>query len=115
MPLHPGLPLGTRNAPTQSEASINPTTRGTDRSLNMDPGMKKRVTASVTFVNSSTNQLQAAGGTFANFAVGDTILVEGANLNNGTWLVNATDASTYLQVNGGVKNEGPITVTVRAI
>src|SRR5579872_3040593 len=115
MPIHPGLPLGTRNVPTQTENSLPPTTRSASQSLTRDPGMSKNVTASVTFVNSGTNQLQAAGGTFAAFVAGDTVLVEGANLNNGTFEVLATDASTYLQVAGGVKNEGPVTVTVRAI
>lgn len=115
MPIHPGLPLGTRQAPTQSQNSTNPTSLGVTQSLSTDPGMAKRVVASITFVSGSS-QLQASGGTFAAFAVGDTIEVEGSNLNNGTFLVNATDGSTYLQVNGGVKNEGPVAgVTVRAI
>lgn len=114
MPISPHLPLGTRLAPSSSQQTILPTRGSVTRSYSADPGMKKRVTASVTFV-AGANQLQAAAATFANFAAGDTVEVEAANLNNGVFLVTATDASTQLTVAGGVKNEGPITVTIRAI
>jgi hypothetical protein len=120
MPFRPGLPLGTRNAPTCTENSIPPTTRSVTASYSADLGMTKRVVASITFVNGATNQLQAANGTFpaTTWAVGDTIMVEGANLNNGTFQVIGVDATNgaFLTVQGGVKAEGPVAnVTVRAI
>jgi len=86
------------------------------RSYTRDLGMTKRVVASCTFVNGATKQIQAANGAFANtFAVGDPILVEGANLNNGFFTVTALDGvnNAYLGVDPGPKNEGPIAVTIR--
>lgn len=81
-----------------------------------DPGMKKLVTASCTFVNSATKQIQAANGTFTGrFVAGDEILVEGANLNQGYFTVTGIDATNgaYIVVSPSCKNEGPVTVTIR--
>ena len=83
------------------------------KSHTRDVGMTKNVTAAITFVGGGTSQLQAAGGTFAAFAAGDDIQVEGGNLNNGFFHVKSTDASTQLTVDPPPKAEGPITVTVR--
>lgn len=82
-----------------------------------DIGLAKNVTAAITFVNGATKQLQAANGTFAAFVVGDQILVEGTNLNNGRQIVTAIDAvnSAFLTVDPGPNNEGPIAATVRTI
>jgi hypothetical protein len=80
-----------------------------------DPGLSKLATASMTFVNSAAQQVQAANGTFPNFAVGDEIEVVGAVLNSGYFIVTAIDDvnQSYLTLLGGVKDEGPITATVR--
>ena len=83
------------------------------RSHTRDVGMSKNVTASITFVGGGTNQLQAAGGTFAAFAAGDEILVENTNLNNGYFKVISTDASTQLTVDPPPMAEGPISAVVR--
>ena len=82
---------------------------------NADRGLSKTATASMTFVNSATNQVQAANGTFPNFAVGDEIEVIGAVLNSGYFVVTAIDGAnqSFLTLLGGVKNEGPISATVR--
>jgi hypothetical protein len=82
--------------------------------LTRDLGMSKLVSASLTFVNSTTKQVQGAASTFTNFAVGDTILVEGTNLNNGYHNVIATDTSTYLTLAASPQNEGPISCTIRS-
>lgn len=90
--------------------------QGSDtRSRNQDPGMTKRVVASITFVSAS-GQAQAANGTFANtFAVGDPLLIQDAVLNTGFFNITALDAvnSSYLVLDPPPKDEGPITVTLR--
>lgn len=90
--------------------------QGSDtRSRNQDPGMSKRVVASVTFVSAS-GQAQAANGTFAGtFAVGDPLLVQDAALNNGFFNITALDGvnNSYLTLDPPPKDEGPITVMLR--
>lgn len=85
------------------------------KSFTRDVGLSKNVAASITFVGGGTNQLQAAGGTFAAFAAQDEILVEGVNLNNGYFTVLSTDGSTQLTVDPPPKAEGPLTATVRTV
>jgi len=89
--------------------------RSINYSHNADKGLSKLATASMTFVNSGTNQVQAANGTFPSFAVGDEIEVIGAVINSGYFIVTAIDGTnqSYLTLLGGVKNEGPVTCTVR--
>lgn len=79
-----------------------------------DVGMNKNVTASITF-NNGANQIQAANGTFSAFAVGDPILIEGTNLNNGFETVTAIDTvnGAYLVTDSVPKQEGPINATIR--
>jgi hypothetical protein len=81
--------------------------RSINYSHNADKGLSKLATASMTFV--------AANGTFPNFAVGDEIEVIGAVINSGYFIVTAIDGTnqSYLTLLGGVKNEGPISCTVR--
>lgn len=107
--------VGTRSKQTFRQEHIGALSE--TRTHQQDIGMTKRVVASCTFVDSGTEQIQAANGTFANFAVGDDILVEGTNLNNGAFHVNAIDGTnhSYLTLDQGVKNEGPLSCTVRAL
>lgn len=95
----------------------HPPTETFDRTLTRDVGLNKNVTASITFVAATTSQLQAANGTFANFAVGDPIMVEGTNLNNGKFTVTGIDGTnqSYLTVDVPPKNEGPVNATVRTV
>jgi hypothetical protein len=88
-----------------------------DRGMQQDPGMTKRVVASITFVASPTSQLQAANGTFTNFAVDDIISIEGTNVNNAIRTVQGIDATnqSYLTVDVPPKTEGPVTATVRVL
>ncbi len=111
----PEFMQGTRTK--QNFAQLHPTQQSVTESFTRDVGLSKNVTASVTFVNSSTKQLQAANGTFAAFALNDQILVEGTNLNNGIFLVTAIDGTNhaFLTVDNSPKNEGPITATVRSL
>lgn len=107
--------IGTRTKQSIRQEHLD--TRSETASHSADLGMTKRVSASITF-SAASGQLQAANGTFANFAVGDDILVEGANLNNGRFHVNAIDGTNhaFLTVDGGVKNEGPVAnVLVRSV
>jgi hypothetical protein len=92
--------------PSESESSTH--TR--------DVGMTKNVTASCTFVNSTTKQVQAANGTFAAFALNDLILVERTNHNNGDFVVTAIDTvnQAYLTLAPSPSNEGPLTATIRS-
>jgi hypothetical protein len=94
---------------------LAPAGRSVNYTHNADKGLLKTATASMTFVNSATNQIQAANGTFTNFAVGDEIEVIGANLNSGFFIVTSIDATNhaFLTLLNGVKNEGPISCTVR--
>lgn len=105
---------GTRTSQTTLQGAS--TSSGVTRSLNTDKGLNKLVTAAITFVAAS-KQLQAANGTFNNFAVNDAILVEGTNLNNGIFTVAAIDAvnHAFLTVINPPKNEGPLSASVRAI
>lgn len=86
------------------------------RTHTRDVGMTKLVTASATFVNSTTAQAQAATGTFAPFQLNDIVLVERANLNNGFFTVTGLDSvnHAYLVLDPSPKNEGPLTVTIRS-
>lgn len=79
-----------------------------------DLGMSKNVTASTTFA-AGTGKATAAAATFAAFAVGDDVVVEGTNTNNGYFHVIATDASTFITLDPPPKNEGPVSATVRSL
>jgi hypothetical protein len=98
-----------------NQLMINPDQGTVTRSLTRDLGMKKNVTGSFTFVNSTTKQIQGAASSFSAFAVGDEIMIEGTNLNNGFHTVVGIDtvSGTYLTLAASPKNEGPITCTVR--
>lgn len=111
----PELMQGTRTK--QNFANQHPAETSVTSSLNTDKGLSKNVTASITFVNSATKQLQAANGTFNNFPINELILVEKTNLNNGIFTVVAIDAANhaFLTVDNPPKNEGPITATVRSL
>jgi hypothetical protein len=111
------LRQGTRQSQTTRQEHA--ATRSSNLSYTRDVGLSKLVTASITFVNSVTNQLQAANGTFNNFVVGDTIRVNGAVLNNFIEaVVTAIDTvnHAFLTIGDvGLKAEGPITCTVRTV
>jgi hypothetical protein len=86
------------------------------RTFTRDLGMTKLVTASITFT-SSNGRATGANGTFptSGFIVGDDVLIEGANLNNGYFHITGLDATnqSYLVLDPPPANEGPITVTLR--
>jgi hypothetical protein len=104
---------GTRNPPSTSR---NGTLEGGSitRAMTGDLGMSKNVTASVTFASAGA-RATAANGTFAAFAARDEIQVEGANLNNGYFVVTGIDGTNhaFLVLDPAPKNEGPVTVTIR--
>ena len=104
---------GTRTR--QNQMTIAPPGEAMTRGYTRDVGMSKNITASCTFVNSTTKQVQAANGTFAAFAVNDVILVEGVNLNNGFFTVTGLDTTnqSYLVLSPSPKNEGPLSATIR--
>lgn len=80
-----------------------------------DKGMKKNVTASITFA-AATARATGANGTFTGtFALNDPVLVGGANLNNGFFTVTGLDGvnGAYLVLDPPPKDEGPISVTLR--
>lgn len=106
--------LGTRTL--QGQRREHPPGPSRTSGLTRDVGMSKNVTASITF-SASSQQLQAANGTFANFVAGDPIFVEDTNLNNGEFIITAIDATnqSYLTVDPPPKNEGPLSAVVRTI
>lgn len=105
------LALGSRSMQLMRKERI---TQGSEtRTHSLDIGMSKRVVASVTFAGSTVT---GANGTFTNtFAVGDPLLVEGVNLNNGFFTVIGLDAvnAAFLTLDPPPKAEGPITATLR--
>jgi len=84
------------------------------KSLSTDQGLSKLAAASMTFVAGSA-QVQAANGTFAAFAVQDSVIVLGTNSNNGDFTVTGIDSTnqSYLVLDPPPKSEGPVTATVR--
>lgn len=93
-----------------------PPSRALTRSYSADKGLKPRVApgVAITFVGAATSQAQATGGTFANFAVGQNLRINGSASNNGEYRVTATDASTQITLSPPPKAEGPIsTVEIR--
>ncbi len=104
------IQVGTRSRANQlhNEPPGTSMTRGFSR----DVGMSKLATASMTF---GSGEVSAANGTFPSFVVGDLVLVEGVNLNNGYFTVTAIDGTnhSFLTLSPAPKAEGPLTATVR--
>lgn len=104
--------IGTRTAATLRKERID---AGSDtRSHRCDLGMTKNVTASLTFT--TDGKITGANGTFtATFAVGDPVLVQKTNLNNGYFTVTALDGvnAAYITVDPPPKAEGPLSTTIR--
>lgn len=105
--------LGTR---TRQNFEQERTDQGSDtRSHTRDVGMTKNVAASLTFA-AATGRATGANGTFTGtFAVGDPVLVQATNLNNGFFIVTGLDGvnAAYLVLDPPPKNEGPISATLR--
>lgn len=104
--------LGTRTRQTERQGHAPGTSQ--TKSFSRDVGMSKNVAASIAFVP-GTAQITAANGTFAAFAVGDPVLIQGTNLNNGYFAVTGIDAanSAYLTLDPAPKAEGPTPAIVR--
>lgn len=103
--------LGTRTQQSMRKERID---QGSNtRAMTSDLGMTKNVTASITFGGGTAT---GANGTFTGtFAVGDPVLIDGANLNNGYFTVTALDTvnAAFLTLDPPPKAEGPLTVTLR--
>lgn len=82
------------------------------RSLSTDPGMSKRVVASLTF---GSGQVSGANGTFTAFKGGEVIEVTGVNLNNAFFDVTGIDVANqaFLTLSPPPKTEGPIATILR--
>ncbi len=104
--------LGTRSK--QSFQHNHPPEDIPQNSNTLDLGLSKKVTASVTF-SASTARATAAAGTFANFAIGDQLVIASQGADGGFFEVIATDNSTYLTLDPPPPNGGPSTVTIRSI
>lgn len=107
------IEVGTRTRANQLH--VNPPQGRMTRTYTRDLGLSKNVTASFTFVNSTTKQIQGANGSLAAFAVNDLVLIEGTNLNNGFQTVTGVDGTNqaFLVLSPGPQNEGPLTATIR--
>lgn len=85
------------------------------RSYTRDVGMSKNVTDTMTFATSGAT-VTGSNGDFTAFGVGDPIMVENTNLNNGYFVVTGIDGTNqaFLVLDPPPKNEGPLAgVTVR--
>lgn len=106
------IELGTRTQ--QNFRKGHPEGGSQTRGLTRDVGMTKNVTASLTF---GSGNITGANGTFptSGFAVGDPLLVENTNLNNGYFTITALDGTnqSFLTVDPAPKAEGPLSATVR--
>lgn len=106
--------VGTR---TQSSFRKEKIDQGSEtRRHQQDKGMSKRVVTSATFT-ASDGKITGSASDFAAFAVGDQILIEGTNLNNGFKTVTGVDGGSqaFLVLDPPPKNEGPVANTeVRA-
>lgn len=104
--------IGTRTR--QGFCQERPDQGSETRTHTRDGGMSKNVTTSATF---GSGKITGADGDFAAFRIGDPILVQGVQLNNGFFEVTGLDASdqAYLAVDPPPKAEGPISATVRTI
>lgn len=106
-----GIEVGTRTR--QNFLYNNSASQKLDRGFSRDVGMSKNVTDSFTFTASNA-RITGAGGDFANFAVDDVLLVEGTQNNNGEFaIVSIAGDTSYVVVDKGVVNEGPISITIR--
>lgn len=104
--------MGTRIRATQQNGHE---AGGSDtRSHTRDTGMLKRVAASITFT-AADGKATGASNSFVGFVVGDPVLVQNTNLNNGFFEIKAIDAgaSAFLVLDPPPKNEGPISCIIR--
>lgn len=94
--------------------TTHPQSSKLDRSQTRDLGNASYLASgtALTFVNSTTKQIQAANGTFpaTKWPTGMLIEVQGGNLNNGIFMITANDAvnGAYLTLDLSPQNEGPI-------
>jgi hypothetical protein len=103
--------VGTR---TQSSFKKEKVDQGSETvSHTRDKFMSKRVVTSATFT-ASDGKITGSASDFAAFAVGDQILIQATNLNNGFKTVTALDGGSqaFLVLDPPPKNEGPVANTV---
>lgn len=103
--------IGTRVR--QNQQKMHPDQGTRTRSRNTDKGMKKLVTASITFTASDGKATATSGSFTGNFAAGDPVEIFNTNLNNGFHNVKSTDGDTYIVLDPPPKDEGPLTCTLR--
>lgn len=105
---------GTRTR--QNVLNTHPPSGALDRGMQQDKGMTKRVATTLT-MTASSKRIAGSNGDFTNFAVNDVIVVEGTNLNNGTYTVTGLDAANqaYLTVDQGVHDESSVAGIVRTL
>lgn len=106
------IEVGTRTR--ANELHIAPPSGHMTRGITRDLGLSKLATASLTYAAGS-GEVTAVNGTFSAFAIGDLVLSEGTNLNNGFFTVTAIDTlnGAYLVLSPAPTTEGPVTATIR--
>ncbi len=104
--------LGTRTK--QSTSQLHPPGGALRSSYTRDVGMSKRVSVTTTFT-AVDGRITGVAGDFTAFANKDPIVVQGAVLNAGAFLIVGLDEvdHAYLTVDPAPKDEGPIAVTIR--
>lgn len=103
--------IGTRTP--QNIRRIRPDQGRETRTHQQDKGMSKRLVATLTFT-ASDGRITGANGDFSAFRVGDPLLVQGTNLNNGHKTVTGLDASdaAYVTVDPPPKDENAVASTL---
>lgn len=111
--------MGLRQNGTRLAATLrkeHPSGRSETRAFTRDLGLKDNVTASSTFT-ASNGRITCANGTFTGkFFVGETIVIQSVNLNNGRFVVTGLDGvnAAYLTLDPAPKDEGPLSATIRS-
>lgn len=103
--------IGTRTVATLRKERID---AGSDtRSHSADKGMTKRVSTTATFT--TDGKITGSNGDFTSFVVGDPVLVDNVNLNNGYFTITAIDGTNhaFITVDPPPKAEGPIATIIR--
>lgn len=105
---------GTRLAATLRKE--HPSGRSDTRLFTRDLGLKDNVTLSLTFTGSNGRVTGANGDFTGKFFVGETVVVQKTNLNNGRFIVTALDGvnAAYLVLDPAPKDEGPLSTNIRS-
>lgn len=102
------IEIGTRTRQTRLNADSDQGRQ--TRGLTRDVGMSKATSGSFTF---SAAGAVGPAGCFSAFAVGDVVLTEGTNANNGYQAIESVTNGNTITGDKGFVSEGPVAATIR--